>query len=183
MDNLVQYVAFLRGINVGGHHKVPMADLRQRMAMLGFTEITTLLNSGNIIFSTVEGKISQLEKRIAHDLEQHFEFPVPVLVRRAEEIEELITAQPFSEVEVTKDTRLYVSFLKEDRPHDLSLPWTSEDRSFRILQIHNRIICSVLDLSVTKTPKGMDALEQLFGKNITTRNWNTLLRIAKKLEK
>ena len=49
-NKLQQYVALLRGINVGGHHKVPMADLKKLLANLGFTNITTLLNSGNVIY-------------------------------------------------------------------------------------------------------------------------------------
>jgi len=48
-----KYVAFLRGINVGGHHKVPMADLRKELEKLGFENVMTLLNSGNIIFEVI----------------------------------------------------------------------------------------------------------------------------------
>ena len=47
-----RYVAFLRGINVGGHHKIPMADLRRALEELGFRKVVTLLNSGNVIFDS-----------------------------------------------------------------------------------------------------------------------------------
>ncbi|WKN41713.1 DUF1697 domain-containing protein [Tunicatimonas pelagia] len=181
MNHTNQYIAFLRGINVGGHKKVPMADLRKQVEALGFTQVVTILNSGNVIFSTAESKEDTLEKMIAEDLKQSFGFPVPVLVRSAAVITHLLEANPFQNIEVTKNIRQYVSFLKEEPSNDLTLPWTTEDDSYRIFDIRDRTVCSLLDLSVTQTTKGMGALEQLFGKNITTRNWNTLLRIANKL--
>jgi uncharacterized protein (DUF1697 family) len=181
MNLTIPYVAFLRGINVGGHKKVPMAELREQMAAMGFTPIITILNSGNILFQTSEEDEQAIETTIAQELASHFGFSIPVMVRRAEVISGLLQRNPFQAIGVTKEIRLYVSFLKDKPSSDLTLPWTSEDGSFRILEVKDRMVCSVLDLSVTKTPKGMDALEQLFGKQITTRNWNTLLRIGKKL--
>ena len=85
-------------------------------------------------------------------------------------------------IEVTKDTRLYISFLPEERQADLTIPWTSEDGSFRILKKEGRNIFSTLDLSLSKTPKAMEILEKTYGKDMTTRNWNTIARILKKAE-
>lgn len=158
-----------------------MADLRRLMEKMGFNQITTILNSGNVIFQTPTEKEGALEPVIAQELLSHFGFPIPVIVRKADVISDLLQRNPFHTIEVTKDIRLYVSFMKDEPSTELVLPFTSEDSSFRILEVQDRIIYSVLDLSVSQTPKGMDTLEQLFGKNITTRNWNTLQRIAKKL--
>ncbi len=177
-----QYIAFLRGINVGGHKKVPMAELRKRMEALGFAQVITILSSGNVIFTASDSEEITLEADIAKELEQSFGFPIPVLVRKAETVAHLLESNPFQEIKVTKDMRLYVSFLKEEPPNLPTLPWANEDSSYRILEVKDRIVCSVLDLSITQTTKGMEALEQQFGKDITTRNWNTLLRIAKKLD-
>lgn len=160
---------------------MPMAGLRQEMAKIGFENVKTLLNSGNVIFDGSAKRETNLEEEIATHLVQVFGFAIPVLVRKAEEIIELIKANPFSNIAVTRDIRLYVSFLKETPEENVTLPWISEDKSFRIIAVRNRIVCSVLDLSATKTPTGMDFLEKLFGKNITTRNWNTLIRIGNKL--
>jgi uncharacterized protein (DUF1697 family) len=176
-----KYLALLRGINVGGHHKVPMADLQKQLAKLGFTDIVTLLNSGNVVFDAPETSIDALEIKITAHLEKSFGFPVPVLLRRAEEILSISHLDPFRNIEVTKDTRLYVSFLKKAPTIKIGLPWTSDDKSFRILDIGDRAIFSVLDVSVSGTPDGMEALERLFGKEITTRNLNTITRIVSKL--
>jgi uncharacterized protein (DUF1697 family) len=182
MTNEQTYVALLRGINVGGHHKVPMAVLRSEMERMGFKKIKTILNSGNIIFTGTPNEESRLETEIALYLEKVFGFSIPVLVRNAGEISALTAANPFEGIEVTRNLRLYISFLKEVPENKLTLPWVSEDKSFRIVDIRGKEICSILDVSVTKTPKGMAVLEHFFGGDITTRNWNTLNRIAGKLD-
>jgi len=181
MANEQSYVAFLRGINVGGHHKVPMAALRTEMERMGFEKIITLLNSGNVIFTGTPKEENRLESDIALHLKKVFGFAIPVRVRNAGEILALTAANPFEGIEVTRDLRLYISFLKEVPENKLTLPWVSEDKSFRIVDIRGKEVCSVLDVSVTKTPKGMEMLEQFFGGDITTRNWKTINRIAGKL--
>lgn len=175
------YIALLRGINVGGHHKVPMAELRQEMEKMGFENVRTLLNSGNVVFGGDPESEETLEKTMAARLEQVFSFAIPVLVRKAEDIKALIDADPFKDIEVTKNIRLYVSFLRELPEVEPALPWISEDGFFKIMAIHDRAVCSVLNISATTTPKGMEALGHFFGKDMTTRNWNTLIRIANKL--
>jgi len=79
----MKYVAFLRGINVSGHHKVPMAELRKELTKLGFTNVITLLNSGNVIFESSSDDAELLEKTIAEHLEKVFGFQIPVLIRNA----------------------------------------------------------------------------------------------------
>lgn len=182
MKKVNRYVAFLRGINVSGHHSVPMLELRKEMEKLNFKKVTTLLNSGNIIFDSSTDDLEGLERTISAHLEDTFGFPVPTILRKSEMIEHLLNNDPFRDIVVTKDIRFYVSFLRKDTETVLQLPWTSDDKSYKIIDISDKTILSVLDLSVTKTIKGMKTLERHFGKEITTRNWNTIKRIEKKLE-
>lgn len=176
-----RYVTFLRGINVGGHHKLPMADLRLVMEKMGFSSIVTLLNSGNVIFEAVGMNTNDLERKISEKLEKTFEFPVPTIVRKAEMISQMYADQPFSGIEVHKDIRLYVSFLKEAAQSDLKLPWASPDNSYQILELRDKTVLSMLDLSLTGTPQTMESLEKIYGSDMTTRNWNTIERIVSKL--
>lgn len=176
-----KYVAFLRGINVGGHHKVPMETLRETLKGLEFESVQTLLNSGNILFESAPRDITHLETTISERLQIVFGFPVPTMVLTAASISTLIDTNPFKNIPLTKDTRLYISFLQKDLDIDLKLPWTSDDYSYTILTYSDKTIVSVLDLSISKTPKAMKALEHYFGKDTTTRNWNTINRIEKKL--
>lgn len=171
-------IAFLRGINVGGHHKVPMASLREILNELNCKNVKTLLNSGNIVFDTSEKDIQSFEDKIENLLAKSFGFPIPVILKKKTEILQLVDKNPFKNVSVSKDIRLYVTFLKHSPESTIALPYASKDNAFKILSIENKTILSVLDLSISNTTKGMDDLEKNFGKEITTRNWNTIEKIV-----
>lgn len=171
-------IALLRGINVGGHHKVPMAALAKAMEQLGCSGISTLLNTGNVLFNAPGETLS--ETAIEIHLQNVFGFPIPVILRTFDELSELVQTDPFKDVTVTKDTRLYVTFLKNKPTTALQLPYFSADRSFQIISVSSTAVLSILDLSIGKTVKGMDDLEKLFGKEVTTRNWNTVVKLTNK---
>lgn len=173
-----KYTALLRGINVGGHHKVPMAELQQEFRSLGFTGIKTLLNSGNVIFEGDPVKEESLEIVVADHLSHSFGFPIPVMIRKVNDIKNAIKTAPFKDIEVHQDLRLYVTFIKKMQEKTMDFPWIADDGSFQILSVKDRMVYSVLDVSQRKTPDAMNVLEKLFGKEITTRNWNTLLKIG-----
>ena len=171
-------VAFLRGINVGGHHKVPMGELKATLTSMGFSNIKTLLNSGNVVFTTSPTEIAALEKDMAEVLKQKFGFPIPVLIRKTEDIQRIVASNPFKDIEVHKDLRLYITFLRNDVKDNLNLPWTSPDGAFRILSSDDKMLVSTVDISKTKTTDAMGLLEKHHSKDITTRNWNTLVKIT-----
>ncbi|MFT5750860.1 MAG: hypothetical protein ACI828_002169 [Flavobacteriales bacterium] len=164
-----------------------MAELRATFATLSgnqgakFENIITLLNSGNVIFQTATTDTEQLETILSEVLEKTFGFPIPTRVRSTNMLMELLANEPFKDINVTKDTRCYISFLRTNTPTAVETPWTTDDHSFSILQVHQKTIVSVLDLSITNTPKAMSALEKMYGKDITTRNWKTIKRIEAKL--
>ena len=175
------YIAFLRGVNVGGHHKLSMAELKQEMEKLNFKNIETILNTGNIIFSTNCKEIEILEKKIINHLAKTFGFHITTVVKTSKTFNNLIEFSPFKELEITKNIQLYATFLPKDIDSELSLPWSNEDKSYTILAKYNNTLFSIVDISKTKTTKGMNILEKYYGKNNTTRNWNTIKRIEKKL--
>ncbi|MFN3298898.1 MAG: DUF1697 domain-containing protein [Sediminibacterium sp.] len=174
---MTKLVAFLRGINVGGHHKVPMADLKSILSNLGCENVKTILNSGNVLFETKKKNIAGLERIIESALWENFGFAIPVILIPQNQISELVNDDPFAKVEIHKNIRLYVSFLKEPSTTKLKLPYISNDKAFTIIGVRDKFIVSVLDITTSNTPKGMEDLEKLFGKNITTRNWNTIQKI------
>lgn len=177
-----KYVAFLRGINVGGHHKVPMEILRKEFEQIGYSNVFTILNSGNVIFEAQRDKLENIEKNISEHLKNHFDFPIPVIVRKSEAIIQLINTNPFKGIKINKEIRLYVSFLKYEKQLNHKLPWISEHKSYKIIQQSNKNILSILNLSITGNPNEMEALERFFGKDITTRSWKTIKRIENKIK-
>ncbi len=177
-----KYIVFLRGINVGGNHKVPMADLKSIFTEMNFENVITILNTGNIIFSTKETSIKDLENIVNIALKSKFNFPIPVIIREEELIRKLVFSNPFKGIEITKDTRLYLSLLKNNVENNIPLPWVNNDKSYTILQnVNQNNIFSILDLSHSNTVKGMKAFEKFYGKDVTTRNWNTIIKINSKL--
>lgn len=176
----VKYVAFLRGINVGGHVTVKMEALRKAFSSLGFTNVSTLLNSGNVIFETQETKSDFLQKRIEEKLERTFGRPIDVLLRTVAQLQKLIDRNPFKNISVTPQTRLYITFLSEKSVGTLKIPYKSEGEDVHILSASKDEVVSVITLSTGKnTTDLMKIIEREFGKKVTTRNWNTVLKVAK----
>jgi uncharacterized protein (DUF1697 family) len=78
-NNMRTYIALLRGINVGGYKKVLIADLRALFESLGFKDVKTYIQSGNVVFKTIEE--TNLARKIAEAIEAKYDFIVPVLVK------------------------------------------------------------------------------------------------------
>jgi uncharacterized protein (DUF1697 family) len=174
--NRSHYVAFLRGINVGGHAAVKMADLKTAFERMGFQDVRTVLASGNVIFSAIAKDPNALAKEIEAGLNNTFALDIGVAVRDMDALEKLTSSEPFKGIRETPSTRFYVTFLSEPRPVAFSNLAPKGD--FRILQATAGEVLSVLDLSRGNgTPTAMTILEKKFGKNITTRNWNTVLKV------
>lgn len=175
---MTQYVAFLRGINVGGHKKIKMQDLRHALTADGFEDVKTFLASGNVLFRAESQNPEAISDRIETIVEISFGFKAGVIVRPLSELQELEDLDPFGEIDVTKDTRLYVSFLPARADSELQIPFESPGGNFRIILRTDNAVCSILNRSKDKgTLDLMDLLESEFGRDITTRNWNTIQKI------
>lgn len=167
-----RFVALLRGINVGGKKKVEMATLKTALEKAGLFEVQTLLNTGNVIFEAPKATAAGLETV----LEKTFGFAIPVILRSASTIEKLAKADPFKGVKADENTRLYITFLTE-KPKTKTPP-KSDDASFRILKVTDGEVVSVLQLDPEhRTVDAMAIIEKTYGKKVTTRNWNTVLKL------
>ncbi len=172
----IPHAAFLRGINVGGNNLIKMSDLKQAFESMGFTNVKTLLASGNVLFDAAKKVAS---KTIEQQLEKKYDRHISVIVRTVDELKDLADGEPFKKIRVTPQVRLYISLLPEKPASKLKIPYVSPDKSFEILQVRGKDICSVLTLSPdVHTPDAMKIIEKEFGKNVTTRNWNTIMKIV-----
>ncbi len=177
----IGYVAFLRGINVGGHKVIKMGELKTVFESLGFRNVTTVLASGNVRFECPRADSVDLTARIESALEKAFGHEVGVILRSIQQVEELAVSEPFGKIKVTADTRLYVTFLPEKAKITLKPPHDSPDKNFKIVSASHGDVCSVLTVSPgTQSTDLMSFLEKKFGKKMTTRNWNTIGKILKK---
>ena len=177
---MTHYVAFLRGINVGGHKPVPMEKLKNIFESLRFKNVRTLLASGNVMFDATSTSTVTLEKKIEDSLKKTFGHEIGAIVRTIEELHRLNKSQPFTGIDITPETRLYVTFLSEKSKNSLKTPYVSPDRKFSILRASACEVCCALVLTpVSRTVDLMSILEKEFGHEVTTRNWNTIARILK----
>lgn len=88
------FVALLRGVNVGGNNMISMSALKESFTKMGFAQVTTYINSGNIIFKTKENDARKLEKKIEQMLEQEYQLGSKVVIRSLAEMEELVQSLP-----------------------------------------------------------------------------------------
>jgi uncharacterized protein (DUF1697 family) len=171
----MHYVAFLRGINVGGNKTIPMKELAALFEEIGFRNIKTILNSGNIVFEAKATTNAALVKKIEKAIEDKYGFEVMVQIRKLDDIKKLIEKNPFKQFKPDKDFHWYVTFLND---FNGKLPSTSSD-AYKLLGIENEALFCVMDRTKGQSTDIMIFLDKTFGKKVTTRNWNTLLKIAK----
>lgn len=105
----MQYVAFLRGINVGGNKRVNMADLKKMCEDMGFAHVKTYINSGNVIFETDNKSSETLTKEIEEQIQKTFGFEVKVMVRTIDTLEKILKENPFNHA--SEEEKVYISFL------------------------------------------------------------------------
>ena len=93
-SSLNVFVALLRGVNVGGSNMISMSSLKESFEKMGFTQVTTYINSGNIVFKTKEGDARKLEKKIEQMLSKDYELGSKVVLRSLPEMEKLVKSLP-----------------------------------------------------------------------------------------
>lgn len=182
------YIALLRGINVGGHNKIKMADLRRTLETMGLSRVQTYIQSGNVLFESNESE-EPLRKQIEHKIEEDFGFPVTVVLRTAVELMWIAENCPFSEEAISEakvsseGESLYVALLLEAPSQEgierLSA-YRSESEEYRI---EGREVYLLFRQSI-RNSKLANNLEKL---NVpaTVRNWKTinkLVTMAKAME-
>lgn len=89
-----RYITLLRGINISGKNKVPMAELKQGFEKLNYTEVKTYLNSGNVIFSSDEADIIKITSQIEKMIKDQFGLDIPVFVISKENLEDILHHAP-----------------------------------------------------------------------------------------
>ena len=172
---MTKFIAFLRGINVGGNKKVPMKDLVACFQNIGFSNIHTLLASGNVVFEGTDYLLSKVEE----SLDKTFGFAINTLIFPFQLILDIIESQPFKDFEQTPNIIFYISFFKEISKPSINIPYSTDDKSIQILKLSDNVIFWIVDKEKSGTIEGMKILEKQFGKQLTTRNFNTIKKLKK----
>jgi uncharacterized protein (DUF1697 family) len=173
---MTTYVALLRGINVGGHTAVNMAMLKESFAGLGFKNIKTYINSGNVIFRSEFTDQVKLEAQIEKTIEDNFNLPVKVLVRSFSQFEKLINSIPKSWND-SKDVRYNVIFLSSKIDSLGLLKELHPKQEIEELHYHPGVLFwSAKTTDLTKTSM-LKINKMAIYKEMTVRNINTTHKI------
>jgi uncharacterized protein (DUF1697 family) len=133
---MIKYIAFLRGINVGGHHIVKMEDLRRIFASMKFENVKTYIQSGNVIFEATETNAGKLAEKIERELEKSFGFEIKTMPRTLDELEEIAAHVPFKDAEA--DAQVYISFLSAAPDAELKNSVVSLSNDFEVFRFRSR---------------------------------------------
>lgn len=169
------FVVLLRGVNVGKARRVPMAGFRDLLAGLGFTEVVTLLNSGNAVFRAPGGAPARHAARIADALATDFDLTVPVVVKSAGEMADIVAGNPF-EVGPEEHSRFLVAFTPDARSLaslEAVRPLVVAPERFAIGEKAAYLLCA----SGILESRAGEALIGKAGRLATTRNWATTLKL------
>ncbi len=169
--DFMRYVAFVRGINVGGK-TVKMAELKKMFESLGFGEVSTYKASGNVIFDSDES-VPAVTKKIEGGLHKLIGSETRVVVRGMDELKEMVAGEPFRGVKAGAGTRLCVTFL----PHGTKPKMKDQAGGPYSIRVAGSEIYIVLSPEA-KTVDAMEELDREFGKVITTRSWSTVVGIV-----
>lgn len=170
------YLALLRGVNVSGQKKLPMARLRGMLAALGFSDVTTYIQSGNVVFGSETVATGDLRRSIETAISGEFGLEVPVVIRASSELAAAIAANPYIAADADP-ARLAIAFLAE--------PPTPERAVGLDASAHLPDECTLVGEEVhLHCPSGFGRtrltnafVERQLGVTATTRNWRTVNRL------
>ena len=168
------YVALLRGINLGGHKIVKMDQLRKAFGDLGLGEVKTYIQSGNVVFNAPARDGASLAKKIEEKIVREFGFPVPVLVKTAVEVGEVLRNNPLVREKGIDLSKLHVTFLA-------STPEKSVLKTLDGIEAAEDRFCCLGQAVYLYCPNGYhttkfgnNVLEKMLKVGTTTRNWRTV---------
>lgn len=164
----------LRGINVSGHKTIKMARLRASFEELGFSDVETYIQSGNVIFRAGQESAASLSKQIGGKILSDFSFSVPVLVKTANEMGEVVKKNPFLKDGGIDPSKLHVTFLSKTAPQMAEkILETLAAKSERFCVCDREIYLYCPD-GYGNTKLSNSAIEKKFSVQATTRNWKTV---------
>jgi uncharacterized protein (DUF1697 family) len=176
---MTKYIAFLRAINVAGRY-VKMERLRSIFESMGFTEVETFINSGNIIFSSDTDNSRILEQEIERQLQTDLGFEVPTFIRTAQELAVIASYQPFSDLELQFAVALNIAFLIDPIATDNIKVLNSLQTSVDDFHSNDREIYWLCRVKQSDSKFSNAILEKKLKLKSTLRGVDTIIKIAAK---
>lgn len=176
------YALFLRGVNVGGHNKVPMAELRALIESLGFTSVKTVLQSGNAVFRGEVAPASALEKRFEAAIARSLGVECECVVRTDKDWPLLVRANPFLREAKADPSHMVVVLLKEAPAPSGINAVRAAIKGPEIAELKGRLLYVVYPDGQGNSKLTLPVIERALGTVGTARNWNTVTKVAELLQ-
>lgn len=175
---MTTHLALIRGINVGGHKPVAMADLRELLARLGFNDVRSLLQSGNLVFRSATRSSARLERLLEVEASKQLALQADFFVRTAEEWQDVIAHNPLRKEAARDPSHLVVVFLK-------GAPGTTDVKALQvaitgpeIVRVDGRQAYIFYPNGIGRSRLTNTLIEMKLGTRGTGRNWNTVAKLG-----
>ncbi len=178
-------ISMLRGVNLAGHRKVQMSELKALYESLGLGNVQTYINSGNVIFKTSGRDLTRLGKKIEDAIESRFGFRSDVILRTPAEMREVIARNPFASRPDLEPSRMAVSFLAGEPSREAVEKVLAIKAEPEELRISGRELYLYFPNGMARPKLSMALVERTLKTPGTSRNWNTvrkLLELADRLD-
>jgi uncharacterized protein (DUF1697 family) len=153
-----------------------MPDLRKAFEAAGFKDVKTVLSSGNVVFSAREASETTLARRGEAATKSHLGTPFLIIIRPIDALRELLASDPYAAFRVTPGAKRVITFLRDTPAATLKLP--IEVDGARILAVKGREVFTAY-VPDSKGAVFMTLIEKTFGKEATTRTWESVAKIAR----
>jgi len=179
---MTTHLALLRGINVSGHNMMKMDVLKNCLETVGFQNVVTYIQSGNVFIDTEDENVASVGFKIKQEIFKAFGHEVPVIVINKSDLEACLTNNPFLKEKETDTKKLYVAFistaLRADSINDLRISQFKPDEA-RIDK--NRIFIKYA-VGAGKTRFDQKYIEKKLNVSATIRSWNTVIQLLNMYE-
>ena len=172
-----RYVALLRGINVGGNNLIKMIDLRGSFAKMGFTDVETYIQSGNVVFSSTQTNKAKLTATIEKALSDAFKYQSRVVVISADELERVVAQAPKGFGQDMTQYRYDVLFVKEPLTTTEALADITTTPGVDTTHAGDHAVYFRRLISKAAQSKLNKLVQRPSYKNMTVRNWNTTMKL------
>ena len=175
---MTTYFALLRAVNLGGHKPVAMVDLRELLARLGFENVQSLLQTGNLVFESDGGDGGELERLLEAEAKKRLKLETDFFVRSARDWQAIVKHNPFPAEAKRDPAHLLVVFLKAP-------PEASSVKALQAAITGAEVVRAVGRQAYITYPNGIGRsrvtialIERMLGTRGTGRNWNTVLKLG-----
>ena len=168
-----RYAAFLRGVMPAN---AKMSELKKAFEAAGFAEVKTILSSGNVVFAARAKSVASIQRKAEEAMEKQLGHSFLAIVRSVESLRELLASDPYERFRLPPGSKRVVTFLREGRAKKIELP--IEVDGARILAMQGGVVFSAY-VPGPRGPVFMTLIDKTFGKDVTTRTWETVQKVAR----